>query len=272
MARMTEEQILAALRPDALAPADIARKSADVGAAKAALSPAKAFALAVMAGVFISLGAAFMLVIKADTELPFALSQLLSGLVFSVGLFMVVTAGAELFTGNSLMVVGYLERRYGPVELMRSWVLVYAGNLAGALLTTAILALAGFSELGGGAVGAAAASVAVAKTGLAPVTTFFRGILCNVLVCIAVWMGFAARTVCDKLAVCVLPVAAFVACGYEHCVANMLFIPFGILCGAEVGAAGLLSNLIFSTAGNLAGGVGLVACAYWFAYLRADKN
>ena len=267
MARIDDDQI-AALRPDALTPAQIAAKAVAVGEGKAALAYPKAFALAMLAGVFIGFGAMFMLIVKADSTLSFAASQLLSGLVFSVGLFLVVTAGAELFTGNSLMAAGLLKKRYGLPKLLLAWLVVYAGNLAGSLLLAWMLHMAGVSGMDAGAVGEAAAKIASSKASLAPATAFFRGVLCNMLVCLAVWMSFAARTVIDKLATCIMPVMAFVACGYEHSIANMFFLPFGILCGSDAALTGVLSNIFFVTLGNIVGGAVLIACSYWFAYLR----
>jgi formate/nitrite transporter len=273
---MTETE-LAAVRPDALAGAAIEAKAETVGEGKAHMPVGRAFLLAVLAGIFIGMGGMFMLLVKSDASLGFAASSVLGGLSFSVGLFFVLVAGAELFTGNNLMVLGALSGRYSAAELLRSWAVGYAGNLCGSLVLGALLWLANFAGMGGGAVGATMVSVAATKCALPWGVAFGRGILCNMLVCVAVWMGFAARTVVDKFLCAALPVATFVACGFEHCVANMFFIPMGIVVHAggvaPEGAAlealnlgGLLSNLGAVTLGNIVGGAVVLAGTYWLAY------
>ena len=254
-----------------LSPAEIEVTAEKVGQAKASLPLGKAFVLACLAGFYIGLGATFMLVVKSDSTLGFGLSSLLGGISFALGLFLVLVAGAELFTGNSLMVIGMLSKKYTLKNLLIRWCVVYVGNLAGSLLLALILHLAAFRTLGGGAVGETIVSVATAKAGLAPSVAFFRGILCNVLVCLAVWMGFAGSSVTDKFVAAVVPVAGFVACGYEHCVANMFFIPLGMLTQAAIGLdsvtfAGMVSNIVFATLGNLVGGAIIVAASYWYLY------
>lgn len=248
----------------------------EAGAKKVALSSPKVFLLGICAGAFISLGATFMLVIKADASLSFAVSQVLGGLVFCLGLFLVFVAGAELFTGDNLMVCGALSHKYSWLQVLRIWVLVYAGNLVGSLAIAGLLTAADFAAQGSGGVGAAALAVATSKAALTPGVAFARGILCNVLVCLAVWMGFAARNVVEKLTCAVLPVTAFCACGFEHCVANMFFFAYGLLVqGGPVASiadgitfAGVASNLLCSTAGNMVGGAVLVSVVYWLAYGR----
>ncbi len=254
-----------------LSPAEIEASAEKVGQAKANLAPAKAFALACLAGLYIGLGATFMLVVKSDSTLGFGLSSLLGGVSFALGLFLVLVAGAELFTGNSLMVIGMLSKKYQLKRLLSRWAIVYAGNLVGSLLLAVLLHLAAFRTLGGGAVGETIVSVATAKAGLAPSVVFFRGILCNILVCLAVWMGFAGTSVTDKFMAAVVPVAGFVACGYEHCVANMFFIPLGMLTQGAIGLdsitmAGMVSNIVFATLGNIVGGAIIVAATYWYVY------
>ena len=281
MTRIEEDQI-AALRPDALTPAQIAAKAQAVGDTKANMPLGRAFVLAVFAGAFIAFGATFMLLVKGDATLSFATSQVLGGLCFSVGLFLVVTAGAELFTGNNLMAIGTLAGKYPASKLLRSWVVVYLGNLVGSLIMVALVHLANFRGMGGGAVGEAIVTVAANKVTPSLSVLFFRGVLCNILVCLAVWMSFGARTVVDKLCVCVMPVMAFVACGFEHSVANMFFLPLGLvtkLSGvapaalapealAALDMGGILANLGMVTLGNLVGGALLVGVGYWFAYVR----
>lgn len=257
-------------------PAEVEAAAEDAGVTKATAPAARLFVLAVLAGAFIALGGSFMLIVKADSSLPFAVSQVLGGLVFCLGLFLVLVAGAELFTGNCLMAAGGLSHRYPLSGILRNWVIVYAGNAVGAVLVAALLTLAAFGDMGSGAVGDAAITVAASKASLPPVVAFTRGILCNILVCLAVWMGFAGKTVCDKLAATVLPVCAFVALGFEHSIANLFFLPFGLMLATIPGAAGITAasvatNLLCVTAGNIVGGV-LVAVAYWVAYAPKSKR
>ena len=261
---------------DCLSPAQTLRKAADVGAGKASMPHWRAFLLAVMAGLFIAMGAALMLVVKSDSSLGFASSQILSGLVFSVGLFLVVVAGAEHFTGNNLMVIGCLSGRYGASRLVGSWLTVYAGNFVGSLLLVLILVGANFAGLNGGAVGVAAASVAASKASLSPVAAFCRGIMCNVLVCLAVWMSFAGRSVADKFLACVMPVMGFVASGYMTLRGKHVLPPVRAShpvawAGGDASVvllAGACSNLLWVTLGNLVGGAVLVGCTYWLALGR----
>ena len=277
---MTNKEI-AAIRPDALAGAQIEAKAETVGEGKANMPVARSFVLAILAGLFIGAGGMFMLLVKSDATLSFAVSSMLGAFAFSFGLFFVITAGAELFTGNNLMVEGCLAGRYSLGALLRSWLVVYMGNLVGALLLVALLMLANYAGMNGGALGTTMVSVAVAKCALPWGVTFGRAIMCNVLVCLAVWMSFAARTVVDKFLCAALPVTMFVACGFEHCVANMFFIPMGMVTsaagvvpeGVDVSAlnlGGLLSNLSAATLGNIVGGAVLVGGMYWLAYKKGE--
>ncbi len=261
--------------------AALAERALAAGEAKSKLTGAKAFLLACLAGLFIGMGGMFMLLVKADSELPFALGQVLGGLAFCLGLFLVVTAGAELFTGNNLMVMGALSGRYPFSKVLRNWVIVWLGNLVGSLVLVAILYFADFGAMGAGAVADAMVAVAAGKVALAPSVVFFRGIMCNVLVCLAVWMGFAVGSVADKLAAVLLPICAFVACGFEHCVANMFLLPMGWVAQASGAGAvdaavialpGVALNLALATLGNLVGGAILVGVGYWFAYLRRPRD
>ena len=258
---------VAAIRPDALAGAQIESKAETVGQGKAQMPVFRAFLLAVMAGLFIGMGGMFMLLVKGDASLSFAPSALLGGFAFSLGLFAVLVAGAELFTGNSLMLQGFLSGKYTLASLLRSWCVVYAGNLVGSLLLVALLRLANFAGMNGGAVGSAMVSVAAAK--------------CALPWSVAFWMGFAGRTVVDKFLCAALPVTAFVACGFEHCVANMFFIPMGMVTVASgvipegvdisaLGMTGALSNLSAATLGNVVGGAVLFAGIYWLAYKKGE--
>lgn len=258
----------------AMTPASMELKNERVAETKAGTDLASALVLAVMSGAFISLGATFMLVVKSDATLPFAATQLLGGLAFTLGLFLVLAAGAELFTGNCLMVMGPLSGRFSWGKLLSSWLVVLAGNLAGALLASAAMLAAGVASANGGALGEAAIAVAEGKVALGWGTAFVRGVLCNMLVCLAVWVGHSASSVTDKFFSALLPVMGFMAAGFEHCVANMFFLPYAMMLQAtgvasgSVDLAGVLHNLSAATLGNLVGGVVLVGVSYWFVYGR----
>jgi formate/nitrite transporter len=195
---------------------------------------------------------------------------------FSLGLVLVVVGGAELFTGNNLIAMAWAVGCVQTSQVIKNWVWVYLGNLLGALGTVALVLLAGVPALGDGAVGDTLVHIARSKVALDPVSAVARGILCNVLVCLAVWLCMAARSVADKILAIVFPISAFVACGFEHSVANMFFLPLGIALTASGADAlswsGALANLGLVTLGNLIGGTGLVALVYWFVYLRHSKQ
>lgn len=257
----------------AMTPASMQLKGERVAEAKAATESGRAFVLGVLAGAFISLGAVFMLVVQADASLPFAASRLLGAFGFCVGLFLVLAAGAELFTGNCLMVMGALSGRIGWGGLARSWAVVLAGNAVGALLAVALTVAADVGSLGDGALARAAVALAEGKVGLPTSVAFARGVLCNLLVCLAVWVSYAASSVTDKLFSALLPVMAFVTCGFEHSVANLFLLPYALaLQGAGVAGSvtldGVVTNLCAVTLGNLVGGALLVGGAYWFVYGR----
>jgi formate transporter len=267
---------------DALLPPEMARKAEDVGVAKAAADGATTFVLAVLAGAFIALGACFATTTLAGgTGLPYAVARLLAGVTFSLGLILVVVAGAELFTGNNLIVMAWAGGNVSTLRLLRNWAIVYAGNFLGALATALLVYSGKQYELGHGAVGETALTIAVAKTGYGFVQAAVLGALCNALVCLAVWLTYSARTTADKILAIVPPIAAFVAAGFEHSVANMYFVPFGLLVKhatfAHEPVAGtanltwgrfLLNNLLPVTIGNVIGGAVMVGALYWFVYLR----
>jgi formate/nitrite transporter len=198
---------------------------------------------------------------------------MLGGVAFSLGLILVLIGGAELFTGNNLIVMAWADRKVTTAELLRNWVVVYFANFAGALGSVALFYLAGALDMNGGAVGETAAGIARAKLELDFSTAFFRGVLCNTLVCLAIWLCFAARRVTDKILAIVFPISAFVALGFEHSVANMYLIPIGMLAqGGGIDAGALIANLMPVTLGNILGGSGLVALTYWMIYLRHPKT
>ncbi|MDR1184613.1 MAG: formate/nitrite transporter family protein [Coriobacteriales bacterium] len=275
-----DERDRVAIRPDALSPAQIEEKAEAVGAGKASMPVGRAFILAVMAGLFIGMGGMYMLLIKSDATLPYVASQLLGGLGFCLGLFLVVAAGAELFTGNCLMVCGALSNRLKWGAMFKSWSIVYLGNLIGSLLLAALLFFAGYASGNAGGIGNAMITVAASKVAQPFLVLLLKGIMCNLLVCLAVWICFASRTIIDKFVAILLPISAFVACGFEHCVANMFFLPMGLLMKmsgfdyagpADMDALGFgsaLTNLTAVTIGNIIGGAVFVGMAYWLAFRR----
>ena len=275
-------------RIDALLPREIALKAEAIGVQKTRLDFLSLVALAVLAGAFIGLGAMFATTVLAgaDGVLPFGVSRLLSAVVFCLGLILVVVGGAELFTGNNLMVMAWAAGKVSPREMLRAWAIVYVGNSIGAVGTAGIVFLSGQYLCGKGSVAGVALTIATNKVSLSFEHGLFLGILCNVLVCLAVWLAYGARTTADKIMAIVFPVSAFVVAGFEHSVANMYFIPLGLFIKAwapaamwtQIGAtsvnyaaltwAGLVDNLIPVTLGNIIGGGGLVGLVYWFVYLR----
>jgi formate transporter len=264
---------------DAYGPAEIAALVRTRGVAKANADTITAFVLGVLAGAFIGLGAVLATLVGTDSSLGFGITRWLAGVAFSLGLILVVIGGAELFTGNNLMVMAVASRQVTVARLLRTWVIVYVGNFVGALSIVAMVMLAGWWTLDDKAVGSSALSIAATKTSLPFGTIFFRGILANALVCLAVWLATGGRTLTDKVVAIVPPVAAFVANGFEHSVANMYFIPMGLALKDKEGLtsavgtssltiAGFLKNLAASTLGNVVGGAILVGIVYWFVYLR----
>jgi len=261
---------------DAYAPKEIAEKVEAIGVAKARLPLVPQITLGLLAGGFIGLGALYFTLVISDTSLSFAVSRILGGLAFSLGLILVVIAGAELFTGNNLLVMAWAGRRISTVELLRNWIVIYLANFIGALGLVLLVLWSHHWRMNGEAVGIAAVNIAAAKAALPFWEAFFKGILCNILVCLAVWLGLAGRSVVDKIFAIILPISAFVAAGFEHSVANMYFIPLGILLQEQVATAGLpavtwaglIANLIPVTLGNIAGGAVLVAAVYHLVYRR----
>lgn len=263
---------------DAYAPAQIAQRIESVGVTKARLPTLQLLMLGVLAGAFIGLGAMLFALVKSDATLGFTASALLGGLVFSLGLLLVVVAGAELFTGNNLLAMAWADGRITSREVLRNWVLVCAANFLGAAGLALLVFASGHAGFNGGAIGQTVVKIALAKQELSATQAFFRGVLCNVLVCMAVWMAMAGRSVVDKAVAVVPPIAAFVAAGFEHSIANMYFMPLAMLLqhfGPEglaamraVTWAGMLGNLLPVIAGNLLGGSVLVGLSYHLIYRR----
>jgi formate transporter len=277
---------------DALLPAEIAEKAEAIGVQKTKLDVLSLMALAVLAGAFIALGAMFATTVLAgaDGVLPFGVSRLLAGIVFCLGLILVILGGAELFTGNALMVMAWAAGKVQLREILRAWLIVYIGNFIGAIGTAMLVFLSGQYLTGQGSVAGVALKLALAKATEPFDHAIFLGILCNVLVCLAVWLALGARTTSDKVLAVIFPVSAFVVAGFEHSVANMYLIPLGLFIKAW-GPAELLvqiginfadygaltwqaffSSLIPVTIGNIIGGGGLVGGIYWFIYLRTRRQ
>ena len=264
---------LLSISPDALAPAATEAKAEAVGVTKASMGGAKCFVSAMLAGAFIGFGGMYFCTFLGDTTMAFGAQRLVGGLCFCLGLCLVLCCGAELFTGNVLMVCAKASKKISLAGLLRNWGIVWVGNLAGSLVALAIIYMSNLQAMNGGAVGDAFVSVAAGKVALEPVTLFFKAVLCNILVCLAVWIGFSSKTTADTGLGILLPISAFVACGFEHCVANMFFLPMGLLLNtvAGIGAAGAITaggvayNLVLATLGNIVGGL-VVGLAYWFIY------
>ena len=258
---------------DVYTPAEIAAKVETVGVAKANMPAFPLLALGVLAGAFIAFGAMFYTLAITGSGFGFGPTRVFGGAVFSLGLVLVVVAGAELFTGNNLIVMAWAERKITTGQLLRNWGLVYVANFIGAVGMAALVAMSGTLDMNDGAVTETAFAIANSKIALPYWEAFVRGILCNALVCLAVWLSYAARRVAGKILAILFPITAFVALGFEHSVANMYFIPLASMAGNDsVTIAALARNLVPVTLGNIVGGGGFVALFYWAIYLRKPKD
>ncbi len=293
------------VRIDALLPAEMAKRAEYLGVRKAEAAAPMLIALSVLAGAFIAMGAIFCTTVLAGgisikdlagdaaftTAFPYGVNRLLAGLVFCLGLILVVVGGAELFTGNNLIVMAWASRKVSTAALLRNWALVYIGNFLGSVGTAALILLSKQYMNGNGAVGLTALSIAKAKVSLGFVEALALGILCNALVCLAVWMTYSARSTLDKIAAIIFPITGFVAAGFEHSVANMYFVPVALFIkdfangsfweligktpadfASITWGSFIVNNLIPVTIGNIIGGAVLVAGVYWMIYLRPEKN
>ncbi|MDY6974267.1 MAG: formate transporter FocA [Thermodesulfobacteriota bacterium] len=279
-------------RIDMLIPPEMAAKAEDVGVKKASTGWRNMFLLAILAGAYISLGAIFATTVTAGTaqQLPYGVVRLLGGFVFCLGLILVIVGGAELFTGNNLIIMAWSSRKISTFQLLRNWVIVYFGNLMGSLMTAMLMLYSGQYMFSNGLVGLNILNIATAKCSLDFTPAIILGIMCNALVCMAVWLSFSARTTTDKILSIIFPITAFVAAGFEHCVANMYFIPIGIMVKmtappvfwtaidktiedytALTWKNFFLMNLVPVSFGNIIGGAVLVGLVYWFIYIRQPK-
>ena len=274
---------------DALLPKEMAEKAERIGADKTRLPVLSLLTLAVLAGAFIAFGSMFstIAISATDNHLTFGLARVVAGLTFSLGLILVVVGGAELFTGNNLMVMAWAGGKISLGGMLRAWALVYIGNFVGAVATAVMVFLAGVHGNGDAAVGAASLNIAEAKAALPFFPALMRGVLGNVLVCLAVWLCYSAHSTTDKILCIVPPVTAFVAAGFEHSVANMFILPYGLLIKELAEPAfwtaiqqspasynalswgAFFSNLAPVTIGNVIGGGMFVGAVYWFIYLRS---
>jgi len=272
---------------DTIMPGEMARRAELSGVQRASMDPLTILVLSLVGGAFVAFGAIFSTTVSAGSGgLPFGVAKLLSGTVFSVGLVMVVVAGAELFTGNNLIVMAWASGKVTTTSLLLNWLLTFVGNCVGAMATAGLMLCTTQYTFGSGAVGLAALTAANSKAALAFVPALALGIMCNALVCLAAWMCYSARTAVDRVALIILPVAAFAAAGFEHSIANAYFIPMGLLIKAtapdsfwlSIGKtaadfpalswSGFVGNLVPVAIGNIIGGALLVAAVYWFVYLR----
>ena len=262
---------------DAFSPSEIADRVESVGVAKARLPFLSLVMLGVLAGVFIGFGAMLFTLVTSDTTLSFAISRILGGISFSLGLILVVVAGAELFTGNNLLVMAWSDGKIGITEVLRNWEIVCFSNFAGALLLALIVVESGHPAMNNGAVQNHYLEIAAMKCAIPFQKAFFSGVLCNMLVCLAVWMAMAGRSVTDKVLAIIFPITAFVAAGFEHSVANMYFIVMGIFLNIDpvqwdITWGGFLNNLIPVILGNLVGGSVFVATIYFIIYKRGNTK
>ena len=245
-----------------LSPAEIARAISDLGEKKATETIFELFIFGILAGIYIAFGAVAATVVLSGGTLDAGFAKFLAGSVFSVGLMLVLIPGSELFTGNILMAIGFIYRKYSFIRVLRNWLIVYFGNLVGAIIIAWLVLQSGlFGHAGSlNLIGAAAVKIADTKLALTFTEAFSRGILCNMLVCLAVIMCIASRTVEGKILGIYFPIMTFVVCGYEHSVANMYFLPAGLLVKGEFlsGFPGIFSNLIPVTLGNILGGLLIV--------------
>ena len=266
---------------DAFSPKEIAARVEAIGVNKTRLPLLSMLMLGILAGAFIGLGALYFVLIRSDPALGFAARQVMGGVAFSLGLFLVVVAGAELFTGNNLLAMAWADDKISTRDLLRNWVIVCCGNFIGAAGLALLVFLSHHADLNNGAIAQEYLRIASVKVSMPFWIAFFRGVLCNVLVCMAVWMALAGRSVVDKAVAIVFPISAFVAAGFEHSIANMYFIPLAMLLqdagGSEtaVGAiswAGFFRNMVPVMLGNIIGGSVLVGLVYYIIYLRVPDQ
>jgi formate transporter len=257
---------------DAYSPAEIATRVENLGMQKSKHSILRLFVLSVLAGAFISIGAVFYLVVVSESSLGFGVTRMLGGIAFSLGLILVVIAGAELFTGNNLLAMAWADKKITTRDLLRNWIFSYFGNTLGCLLTVVIIWYAGIAELNQGAIGKSAVQIAESKISLSFSAAVARGVLCNALVCVAIWLVMACRSVTDKILAVIFPVTAFVTIGFEHSIANWFFLPYAKMLDTTIPINEILKNIAAVTIGNIFGGTVLVAGIYYLAYIKKSPE
>ena len=276
---------------DSLLPSEMATQAESIGVAKAGFSVSKTLVLAMLAGAFIAFGSIFFTTVTTASSLPFGITRLIGGLCFSLGLVLVIVGGAELFTGNNLIIMAWANKKINTLQVLRNWTIVYAGNFIGAMFVVVLMILARQHEYASGMVGMNALNIAKIKCELGTTQAIALGILCNILVCLAVWLCFSSRSIAGKIISIVFPITAFVTCGFEHSIANMYFVPLAIMIlqqqnpaitamieqsGADYSHINwtdfLVNNLLPVTFGNIIGGAVLVGLVYWFVYLRTRQQ
>jgi formate transporter len=264
----------------AYSPAEIKEAVEKVGVKKANLPVTASLMLAVVAGGGVGFGALYYTIVASDPDLGFAAARVGGGLAFTLGLVLVLVGGAELFTGNNLIVMAWASGKVSTGTMLRNWAVVYAGNLLGSLGLVVLVFLSHHLDMNDGRVGMSVLNTAAGKIRPDMTTLFVKGILCNVLVCAAVWLAYAGRSVTDKIVAVILPISAFVAAGFEHCVANMYFLPLAWLLiqtghvpenfdASPIAVSGIIHNLVPVTLGNIVGGAGFVGVFYWAIYRAA---
>jgi formate transporter len=264
----------------AYSPAEIKEAVEKVGVKKANLPVMASLMLAIVAGGGVGFGALYYGLIASDPNLGFAGTRVVGGLAFTLGLVLVLVGGAELFTGNNLIVMAWASGKVSTGTMLRNWTIVYVGNLIGSLGLVVLVFFSHHVDMNGGRVGISVLNTAVGKIQPEMTSLFVKGILCNVLVCAAVWLAYAGRSVTDKIVAIILPISAFVAAGFEHCVANMYFLPMAWLLvetghvpagfdASPITLSGIVHNLVPVTLGNIVGGAGMVGAAYWAIYRAA---
>ena len=272
-----DRQVEAAMNSslDVLSPQEIAGRVRAAGVNKARTDTLTLFVLAILAGAFIAFGSIFYVVVVTESHLGFGLTRLIGGLAFSLGLVLVLVGGAELFTGNNLIAMAWVSGLVSLREILRNWAIVYVGNVLGCLGMTLLVVAAETHGIGDGAVGKTVLAIGRHKAGLEFLAALSAGVLCNVLVCLAVWLSMGGRSAADKILAIVFPVTAFVTIGFEHSIANWFFLPWAGALGATSDpgfTAAAAINLVTVTIGNIIGGTLLVAGVYWLAYLRPGRE
>jgi len=288
-----QEYAVPIIEIDAYAPAKMADKVGHVGVAKSQLSTLTTFALSILAGVFIALGIQLSMLVTHTATSNYGLNQLVGGVAFTLALVLIVIAGAELFTGNCLIAMSFMARKITGKDLARNLIIAFIGNFIGALTLVLWIYVSKQWTINNHLLGAKIVLAANDKVNIPFGAAFARGVLCNALVCLGIWLCYSARSNMDKILALLWPISCLIACGFEHCVVNMWLIPMGlvlkgnsaVLAAAEKFHGGkldlsnltlfkgfLIDNLFPVVLGNLFGGIVLVAGVYWFIYLRPSKR